>query len=100
MKITGTEEEEYKHKGPQNVFKKIIEKLYSMPKEGDSYKGTRNIMNIKEIGPRKKVPLPHKNQNTKQIEKRIKQGKQKQKQVTYKSKPNRITPEFSRETQN
>ena len=36
-----------------------------LPKEEDSYEGTRSMQNTKASGPEKKVPLAYEKQNTK-----------------------------------
>ena len=41
-----------------------------LTKERDAYKGTRNLQNIKQIGPKKKILPPHNNQNSKYTEQR------------------------------
>jgi hypothetical protein len=43
----------------------IIEKQFPEPKERDAYICTRSLQNTKQIGPEKKIFLPHNNENTK-----------------------------------
>ena len=95
LRIIGIEEgEEIQIKGPKNVFNKTIEQ-FSQPKGGDANKGRKSIPNIKQIGPEKKVPLPHNNQNTVNIQnkERILKSSGGKYQVTYEGRPVRITPE-------
>ena len=50
--------EKTKPRNPENVFNKKQKKILQ-PKEGNAYKGTRSLKNAKQIGPERKIPLPH-----------------------------------------
>jgi hypothetical protein len=62
LRISGVEEgEDFKFKGQENIFNKIIEEnLLKLNKDMTiNYKCTRSLENTKEIGPKKKILLPH-----------------------------------------
>jgi hypothetical protein len=66
--------------------------------------GTSNsggLQNIRPSGPEKEQPQTYHNQNTQHIEQRKNtESCKREKQVTYKGKPMRVTIDFSTKTQN
>lgn len=80
----------------QKIYLTKSQKKSSPSKDSDTYKHTRDPQNTKQNIPENKILLPHNYQNTKCTLKRkhIISGKGKC-QVTYNSKPIRITTDFS-----
>ena len=94
------EGEQLQIKGPENIFNKIIEENFPNLKNDIPMKVQEAYRTLNRLDQKKKKPSPcHiiiKTQNI-QIKERILRAAKEKGKVTYKGKPIRLTPDFSKE---